>query len=224
MLRLRLTLLVAALGAITLLSGCRLDMHVQPRINPLAESSFFPDHRGARPLVEGTVARGELHADTYFYTGMTGGAPGDYMPFPVTKEVLERGRERYNIFCSPCHSPLGDGNGFIPSRGFAVKPPSYHIPRLLKAPLGHFYDVASNGYGTMLGYSAQIPARDRWDIVAYIRALQLSENASQADVPAGQQIPSQPPQFKSVDGSGATLPAIASPEASKPESFKEDHP
>jgi hypothetical protein len=105
-----------------------------------------------------------------------------------------------------------------------VKPPSYHIPRLLKAPLGHFYDVASNGYGTMLGYSAQIPARDRWDIVAYIRALQLSENASQADVPAGQQIPSQPPQFKSVDGSGATLPAIASPEASKPESFKEDHP
>lgn len=207
--RLRQIPLVAVIGAIGLLSGCRLDMHVQPRINPLAKSDFFPDERGARPLVEGTVARGELHADTYFYTGKVGSSPGDYMPFPVTKEVLERGRERYNIYCSPCHSPLGDGNGFIPSRGFPRRPPSYHIPRLQKAPLGYFYDVMSNGFGIMSDYSAQIQPRDRWNIVAYIRALQLSQNATKADVPPGQSIPSQPPRFLGYPGSGATLPVIA---------------
>jgi mono/diheme cytochrome c family protein len=224
MLRLRKVSWIAALGATALFSACRLDMHVQPRINPLAESNFFPDHRGARPLVEGTVARGELRADQYFYTGMAAGSPGDYMPFVVTKEVLERGRERYNIFCSPCHSPVGDGNGFIPSRGFSVKPPSYHIPRLQKAPLGHFYDVATNGYGIMLGYAAQIPPRDRWAIVAYIRALQLSQAANKADVPAGQAFPSQPPRFKSVDGSGATLPVIAPAAASNSVGSKEEQP
>ena len=153
-------------------------MHVQPRLNPLARSDFFPDQRGARPLVDGTVARGDLHADTYFYTGKVGNNPGNYMPFPVTKEVLERGRERFNIYCAPCHSPLGDGNGFIPSRGFSRKPPSYHIPRLQKAPLGYFYDVMSNGFGIMSDYSAQISPRDRWNIVAYIHALQLSQNAT----------------------------------------------
>ena len=121
---------------------------------------------------------GELHEDTYFYTGKLGNNPGDYMPFPVTREVLERGRERYNIYCSPCHSELGDGNGFIPSRGFARKPPSYHIPRLQKAPLGYFYDVITNGFGIMPDYASQIPPRDRWNIVAYIRALQLSQNAT----------------------------------------------
>jgi len=189
-------------------SGCRLDMHVQPRINPLAKSDFFPDQRGARPLVEGTVARGELHEDTYFYTGKVGANPGDYMPFPVTKEVLDRGRERFNIYCSPCHSSLGDGNGFIPSRGFSRKPPSYHIPRLQKAPLGYFYDVITNGFGIMSDYSAQVPPRDRWNIVAYIRALQLSQSATKADVPAGQDVPSQAPKFLNP-GSGATLPVIA---------------
>jgi len=198
------TLLVATmLGA-----GCRLDMHVQPRQNPLSRSDFFPDQRSARPPVEGTVARGQLQADTYFYTGKIGNNPGDVMPFPVTREVLDRGRERFNIFCAPCHSRLGDGNGMVPSRGFARKPPSFHIQRLQKAPIGYFYDVITNGFGIMPDYASQIPPQDRWDIVAYIRALQLSQNATRADVPSGQVLPSAPPQFREP-GSGATLPVPA---------------
>lgn len=199
------------------LTGCRLDMHVQPKQNPFERSSFFPDHRSERPPVAGTVARGQLRADTYFYTGRIGETVGDYMPFPVTKEVLERGRERYNIYCSPCHSILGDGNGFIPSRGFSQQPPSYHIPRLQKAPLGYFFDIMTNGFGLMPDYRSQIEPEDRWKIVAYIRALQLSQSATQADVPAGQPVPSQPPKFQL--GSGATLPvtdnAAPSPEGQK---------
>jgi mono/diheme cytochrome c family protein len=205
-----------AFVAIALLPGCRLDMHVQPRQNPYAKSNFFPDQRSERPLVEGTVARGQLHADTYFYTGKIGDAPGDYMPFPVTKEVLDRGRERFDIFCAPCHSRVGDGNGIVPSRGFSRKPPSYHIPRLQKAPLGYFFDVITNGYGIMQDYSAQVPPEDRWKIVAYIRALQLSQNATQSDVPAGQTVPSTPPNFGSP-GSGATLPTV------EPSSRTEEH-
>ena len=136
MLRLRQSVVVIALAGTVLLAACRLDMQVQPRVNPLAKSDFFPDQRSARPPVEGTVARGQLHEDTYFYTGKIGNSPGDYLPFPVTREVLDRGRERYNIFCAPCHSRVGDGNGFVPSRGFARTPPSFHIPRLQKAPAG----------------------------------------------------------------------------------------
>lgn len=198
---------VALLVLLTISSACRLDMQVQPRVNPLAKSDFFSDQRSARPPVEGTVARGQLHEDTYFYTGKIGNTPGDYMPFPVTLEVLDRGRERYNIFCAPCHSRLGDGNGFVPSRGFARKPPSYHIPRLQKAPVGYFYDVITEGFGIMPDYSSQIPPRDRWDIVAYVRALQLSQNATMADVPAGQSVPSMPPKFVEP-GNGATLPVV----------------
>jgi hypothetical protein len=137
-------------------SACRLDMHIQPRYNPLAKSDFFEDQRAARPLVDGTVARGDERADTYFYTGKIGSTPGEYMPFPVTKEVMDRGRERYNIYCSPCHSRMGDGNGIVPSRGFSKKPPSYHIDRLTKAPIGYFFDVMTNGYGIMQDYSAQV--------------------------------------------------------------------
>ena len=210
---------IAALGvAITLTSACRLDMHMQPKQNPLSRSDFYSDQRSARPLVEGTVARGELHADTYFYTGKIGNNPGDVMPFPVTKEVLERGRERYNIDCAPCHSRLGDGEGFVPSRGFSRKPPSYHIPRLQKAPLGYFFDVMTNGFGIMPDYASQVSPEDRWKIVAYIRALQLSQNASTADVPAGQQVPSSPPKFREP-GSGATLPILA-PETKSEEEQK----
>jgi hypothetical protein len=204
---------------ISLLSACRLDMHVQPKLNPLAKSDFFPDQRSERPPVEGTVARGQLHEDSYFYTGKIGNAPGDQMPFPVTKEVLERGRERFDIFCAPCHSRVGDGNGFVPSRGFSRKPPSYHIPRLQKAPVGYFFDVITEGFGIMPDYSSQIPVRDRWNIVAYVRALQLSQNATMADVPAGQSVPSTPPKF-AEPGSGATLPVLA-PE-SKSEAQKEE--
>lgn len=211
---------VAALSLVTLIaltSACRLDMHVQPRENPLSRSDFFSDGRSARPLVEGTVARGQLHADTYFYTGKIGDNPGDVMPFPVTKEVLARGRERYDIFCAPCHSRVGDGNGFVPSRGFTRRPPSYHIPRLQKAPLGYFFDVMTNGFGIMPDYASQIPPEDRWDIVAYIRALQLSQSATMADVPAGQKIPSEPPKF-GEPGSGATLPIVEAETAPASES------
>jgi mono/diheme cytochrome c family protein len=202
--------LVLLLAAVAFLSACRIDMHVQPRQNPLSRSDFFADQRSERPPVEGTVARGQLHEDTYFYTGKAGNNPGDYMPFPVTKEVLARGRERYNIYCAPCHSRVGDGNGFVPSRGFARKPPTFHKPRWQKAPLGEFYDVITNGSGIMPDYASQIPPEDRWNIVAYVRALQLSQNATMADVPSGQAVPSELPVFRAQPGSGATLPEIDS--------------
>jgi mono/diheme cytochrome c family protein len=199
---------ISLLGALTLLlASCRQDMHDQPRFKPLAESDFYADLRSARTPVEGTVARGQLHEDTYFYTGKVGNNPGDFMPFPVTEKVLARGRDRFNIFCAPCHSRLGDGNGFVPSRGFPRKPPSYHSERLRKAPLGYFFDVMSNGFGIMPDYASQIPPRDRWCIIAYIRALQLSQSATMADVPQGQNVPSEPPRFEEP-GSGATLPVV----------------
>src|SRR5580700_754998 len=118
-----------------ILAGCRQDMQDQPRFKPLAESDFYADLRSARPPVEGTVARGQLHEDTYFYTGKVGNNPGDSLPFPVTEEVLVRGQQRYNIFCAPCHSRVGDGRGTVPARGFPRPPPSYHIERLRQAPL-----------------------------------------------------------------------------------------
>jgi mono/diheme cytochrome c family protein len=199
-----------ALLALPWCAGCRLDMHVQPRYNPLAKSDFFADQRSARPPIPGTVARGDLRADTYFYSGKIGDTPGDYMPFPVSDDVLARGRERFNIYCSPCHSRLGDGNGMIAQHGFR-HPPSYHLERLRKAPLGYFFDVMTNGFGAMPDYSSQVPPHDRWCIVAYIRALQLSQNATFSDLPAGQPVPSQAPQFRGEPGSGATLPETEAP-------------
>ncbi len=222
MMRLRQIAVAGLVAGIVGLSACRLDMQVQPRQNPLSRSDFYADQRSERPPVEGTVARGELHEDTYFYTGKLGNNPGDYMPFPVTKEVLERGRERYNVYCAPCHSRIGDGNGFIPSRGFARKPPTFHKPRWQKAPLGEFYDVITNGSGIMPDYASQIPPRDRWNIVAYIRALQLSQDATMADVPKGQAVPSEPPKFRGQPGSGATLPVIDSESASQTEVQREE--
>lgn len=195
------------LGLSFALVGCRQDMHDQPRFKPLAMSDFYADLRSARPPVEGTVARGQLHEDTYFYTGKIGDNPGDYMPFPVTEEVLTRGRERFDIYCAPCHSRLGDGNGMVVQRGFR-HPPTYHQDRLRKAPLGYFFDVMTNGFGAMPDYAAQIAPRDRWCIVAYIRALQLSQNATQAE--AGQRVPSRAPEFEEP-GSGATPPVQVPP-------------
>jgi mono/diheme cytochrome c family protein len=207
------TLSMLAIPAVLVLAGCRQDMHDQPRFKPLAKSDFYSDLRSARPPVEGTVARGELHEDSYFYTGMIGGGntPGDYLPFPATPEVLARGRERFNIYCTPCHSRLGDGNGIVPSRGFAKKPPSFHTERLRKVPLGYFFDIMTHGFGIMPDYAAQIPPRDRWAIAAYIRALQLSQSATAVDVPAGQAIPSAPPKFRGEPPSGATLPETMPP-------------
>jgi mono/diheme cytochrome c family protein len=193
--------------AVLLLTGCRQDMHDQPRFKPLAKSDFYGDLRSARAPVEGTVARGQLHEDTYFYGGKVGNAPGDCMPFAANEQVLVRGRERFNIYCAPCHSQLGDGNGVIVQRGFR-RPPSFHSERLRNAPLGYFFDVMTNGFGAMPDYASQISARDRWNIVAYVRALQLSQNASTADVPAGQKVPSPALVFRGDPGSGATLPEI----------------
>lgn len=161
-------------------------MHDQPRYKPYAQSDFYADQRSARPPVEGTVARGHLNEDTYLYTGKVNGQAGEVFPFPVTAEVLARGQERFNIYCSPCHSRLGDGNGMIVQRGLK-QPPSYHIDRLRKVPAGYFFDVITNGFGQMQDYSAQIPVKDRWAIVAYIRALQLSQNAKIEDLPAAEQ-------------------------------------
>jgi hypothetical protein len=197
-----------------LLAGCRQDMHDQPRFKPLAKSDFYADLRSARSPVQGTVARGQLHEDSYLHTGKIGNNPGDYMPFPVTEEVLVRGRERFDIYCSPCHSRLGDGRGMIVKRGFRA-PPSYHTDRLRNAPLGYFFDVMTEGFGAMPEYASQIPARDRWAIVAYIRALQLSQHATSSDVPAGQTIPSQAPVFRGDPGSGATLPELAPADRAK---------
>jgi hypothetical protein len=197
-----------ALLAIMALAGCRQDMHDQPRYKPLAESRFYDDLRSERDPVEGTVARGELREDTYFYTGKIGNTPGDVMPFPVSMEVLNRGEQRYNIYCAPCHSRIGDGNGMIPQRGYR-QPPSYHLDRLRKAPIGYFFDVMTNGFGAMPDYASQIPPRDRWCIAAYIRALQLSQNATMADVPQGQQVPSNPPAFRGDPPSGGSLPEPA---------------
>lgn len=202
---------------LVVITGCRQDMHDQPKFKPLARSDFYPDLRSARDLPVGTVARGQAHEDTYFYSGMIPGTnnPGDWMPFPVTEEVLQRGRERFNIYCAPCHSRLGDGNGYVPKRGFARIPPSFHIPRLRNAPLGYFFDVMTHGFGMMPDYASQIPPSDRWAIVSYIRALQLSQNATQADVPQGQQVPSKPPKFLGDPGSGGTIDEPYVPPANK---------
>ena len=188
------------LGTLSL-TGCglRLDMHVQPKLKPLRESEFWGDSRGSRPLVENTVARGDLREDTYFYTGMINGKEGDQMPFPVTEQVLKRGQERFNIYCTPCHSRTGDGNGMIVQRGFR-RPPSYQDPRLLSAPIGHFYDVISNGFGAMPDYAAQVTPHDRWAIAAYIRALQLSQHAPQT-MAAGQNLNAQPGQHEGGEAS-----------------------
>jgi len=174
-----------------LLASCRgtmiQDMLNQPKFIPLRENTFYPDLRSARAPVEGTVARGQLEDDELLYTGLIDGKEADVFPFPITEADLARGRERYNIFCAPCHSELGDGNGMIVQRGFK-RPPSYTEARLMNAPVGHFFFVISHGRGSMADYAAQVPVADRWRIAAYIRALQLSQTASPNDVPAGQQI------------------------------------
>jgi hypothetical protein len=164
-------------------------MQDQPKFIPQRGTEFYPDGRSARPQVANTVARGQLHQDAYFYTGMQDGKEGNVMPFPVTMEVLERGQERYNIYCTPCHSRVGNGAGMIVQRGYRPAG-NFHTPRLMAAPLGHFFYVMTNGYGAMPDYSAQVAPEDRWAIVAYIKALQLSQNAKPADAVAGAQIES----------------------------------
>ena len=173
--------LIATLLACTSVA-CRRDMQDQPKYIPLRGSDFFADGRSARPIPEGTVARGELRADKVFFTGKAGKDFVDHLPFPVTRQVLERGEERFNIYCTPCHGRLGNGLGMIVRRGFK-RPPSYHTDRLRQMPVGYFYDIITNGYGAMQDYSAQVAPRDRWSIAAYIRVLQYSQLASVTDVP-----------------------------------------
>jgi len=165
------------------MTGCRLDMHIQPKYKGLEPSSFFNDGRSERPAVPGTVARGQLRTDELLYTGKINGQIANVFPFPITKQDLDRGQQRFNIYCAPCHDYTGTGNGMIVQRGFPP-PPSYHVERLMKAPVGHFFDVMTNGYGTMYSYAARVSPRDRWCITAYIRALQLSQNAPAKDVPS----------------------------------------
>jgi hypothetical protein len=162
-------------------------MHDQPKFTPQRGTTFFADRRSARPQIENTVARGQLHEDSYFYTGLNNGEEGTTMPFPVTMDVLQRGQERYNIYCTPCHSRVGNGAGMIVERGYA-KAGNFHTARLQAAPLGHFFNVITNGYGAMPDYAAQVTPEDRWAIVAYIKALQLSQNATRADVPSNQTV------------------------------------
>ena len=175
----RVFLGLCASASFFFLSGCQLkqDMAHQPKARPLSPTEFFDDGRSERPLLENTVARGALADDALF-------VPKDSndFPLPVNQELLERGQERYQIFCTPCHGLQGDGNGLIAMRGMK-HPPSYHQDRLRQVPSGYLYDVVTNGFGAMLGYSAQIPPRDRWAIIAYVRALQLSRNAHVADLP-----------------------------------------
>ncbi len=164
------------------LMGCRQDMQDQPKFIPLRGSNFFADGRSARPIPEGTVARGQLHADTAFYTGKSGADFIPSIPFPVTRAVLARGQERFNVYCSPCHDRLGNGLGMIVRRGFR-RPPSYHIDRLRQVPDGYLFDVMTNGFGSMSDYAAQVNPQDRWAIAAYIRVLQFSQQATLDDVP-----------------------------------------
>jgi mono/diheme cytochrome c family protein len=158
-------------------------MHDAARYDPLEASAFFADGHSARPLVANTVARGLLREDEHLYQGRVNGQLADTFPMPITAEVMARGQERFNVFCSPCHGRTGAGNGMVVQRGFRA-PPSYHEERLRAAPVGYFFDVMTNGFGAMQDYSAQVPVADRWAIAANIRALQLSQRASVNDVPA----------------------------------------
>lgn len=179
--------LVCITACLLLLTGCWFDMRQQPKVKPLAQSDFFLDGQASRALIADTVARGHLDLDKAYYQGMNDDeTPVDVFPIEITREVLERGHERFDIFCLPCHGRLGNGQGMIVQRGFKT-PPSFHIDRLREAPPGHFYDAITNGFGVMYSYASRIPPEDRWAIIAYIKALQLSQNATIDDVPPDQQ-------------------------------------
>jgi hypothetical protein len=174
------------MAAMLAMAGCRADMQDQPRMFPQRGTDFFADGRSVRPQMANTVARGQMHEDSYFYTGMQDGKEGNALPFPVTMAVLERGQERYNVYCTPCHSRVGNGEGMIVQRGYRPAG-NFHTDRLMNAPLGHFFNVMTNGYGAMPEYASQVAPADRWAIVAYIKALQLSQAARTSDAPDGTQ-------------------------------------
>ena len=189
---LRMTSLLGCAVVTLFVAGCRQDMHNQPKVIPQRGSAMFADHRSARPAIENTVARGSLHDDSYFYTGVVMGANGyreekNALPFPVTMTVLEKGQERFNVYCTPCHSRVGNGMGAIVQRGY--KPAGNLNDQVRRAqPLSHYFYVMTHGYGAMPDYSAQLTPEERWSVAAYIRALQLSQNATQADVASGAKV------------------------------------
>lgn len=201
----RVSRAAAILVVSTALAACRQDMHDAPRYEPLEASAFFADGRSARPLVQNTVARGTLREDELLYTGRIGGELADEFPMPVTAEMMARGRERFNVFCSPCHGRTGAGNGMIVQRGFRA-PPSFDEERLRTAPVGHFFDVMTNGFGAMQDYASQVPVADRWAIAAYIRALQLSQRATLADVPPDRRADLDRPAGAPAPGAVAAAP------------------
>ena len=166
-------------------AACRQDMHDQPNYQALEESTFFADQQASRTPVPGTVARGHLNDDLLLYTGKVDGSDAMMFPFHVDEAMMLRGRDRFNIYCSPCHGQTGEGDGMVVRRGYR-RPPSFTDERLRQAPPGHFFDVVTNGFGAMPDYAEQIAPADRWAIVAYVRALQLSAHATLADVPPAQ--------------------------------------
>jgi mono/diheme cytochrome c family protein len=174
---------IAAVFLFAGLSACRQDMHNQPRYKPLAATDFFGDGRSARPVIEDTVARGHLRLNDARYTGKVNGKDVETFPFPITRADLARGQERFNIYCSPCHGRLGNAQGMVVKRGFKA-PPSYTSERVMKLPVGHYFDVVTNGFGSMPSYASRVAVDDRWRVIAYVKALQYSETATVNDVPA----------------------------------------
>lgn len=196
----RSLLAAPAIAALVLVAGCRQDMHNQPKYRPLRPSTLFADGSSARPPIDGTVARGTLNSDEALFTGKVGGAPVREMPFAISQADIDRGQERFNIFCAPCHDQTGSGRGMVVQRGYR-QPPSFHIDRLKQVEHGYIFDVITNGFGVMPDYRAQIDARDRWRIVAYVRALQLSQPTVAEPAPGAP---------------GASTPAAGQPAAGQP--------
>jgi mono/diheme cytochrome c family protein len=180
----RMVMSIAAILLLVVLSGCdMLDMYDQHKFKTYGRTEFFSDHRQSRPLVDGVVARGQLRTDDFLYAGTVNGKPAETYPFPIVKADLIRGRERFNIYCSPCHGQTGVGNGMIVQRGY-TKPTSYHSADMRAKPIGHFFQVITQGFGSMPSYAAQVDVEDRWRIAAYIRVLQLSQNVAANSLPA----------------------------------------
>jgi len=204
-----LVCMLGAASALTLLSGCHTDMWVQPRVKPYESSDFFPDGQGMRPLPAHTVDRTHFWTDAGRYTGYEGNKMVTTLPVKLERQDILRGQERFNIYCSPCHGALGNGQGMIAQRGLALRrqPGNYHTERLRKMPIGHFYDVITNGYGIMYSYASRVEPDDRWRIAAYIRVLQRSQNAKPSDLPADLDPATHQRLFPGVDG----LPASARP-------------
>jgi mono/diheme cytochrome c family protein len=202
--------LFALIAAAVLAAGCRQDMHDAPRYEVYEASSSFADNRASRTPPAGTIARGWLREDEALNTGKVAGQTVDAFPFAITHADLQRGQQRFNIYCTPCHGRVGDGNGMVVQRGYR-QAASFHQDRLREERVGYFYDVITNGFGAMPDYAAQIPVRDRWLIVAYIRTLQLSQHATVDDVPAGSRSALDAADAATTQSTAPDTPAVGGP-------------